>query len=303
MAVPAAAAIRKKYPDSFIAWAVDARCAAVVDTERLVDLRYEVPREDWKAKGISWLKQYRHFARLRRFKFDYGIDLQGHSKTALCLRIAQPKVRIASRCTDLMARLANPIAPQIPNHEHVVERNIDTLRQLDSFPEEYQWIMPNVSRCSAELKQQVANPERLITISVSAGHPLKEYSRSGWGKVAEKLMGQGYTVAFLGGPSDTAPAAPGSIDWVGKLSLRQAIAAVSISQAHLAADTGGGHIAAALGVPVLSVFGYTKQSEYRPYTKNGVVLDAGPSMDKVNPEEIVREAEALVNRQVYALSH
>jgi ADP-heptose:LPS heptosyltransferase len=46
-------------------------------------------------------------------------------------------------------------------------------------------------------------------------------------------------------------------------------------------------MAAALGVPVVSVFGPTSPEVFRPYTDRGVVLDAGPDMQKITPDEIV----------------
>ena len=75
------------------------------------------------------------------------------------------------------------------------------------------------------------------------------------------------------------------------------MSAVAHSMVHLAADTGTGHMAAAYGVPVVSVFGYTDMIEYRPYTENGVVLNAGKSMDGVSPEQIVDSVESLVAPQ------
>ena len=99
MAVPVASAIREKYPDAHISWAVEPRCAGVVDTERLVNETLLFPRDAWESKRWSpatWASQLRTYLGMRKRRYDIGIDLQGHAKTALCLRIAKPKKRISA---------------------------------------------------------------------------------------------------------------------------------------------------------------------------------------------------------------
>jgi len=295
MAVAAASAVRRSHPDAFIAWAIDSRCAAMVDTDRLADLRYEIPRQQWKSGNVSWLAQFRHFARLRRFNFDYGLDLQGHTKTALCLRIASPKKRIALRATDVVARVVNPLAPQPGHPAHIVERNLFALRTLGDFPGDATPIMPNLCDLPDEVEEAVSG--RLATISISAGHPKKCYPAHHWEQVACELSARGFGVAFLGGPEDVGLIQPEVHNWIGRLTLEQTLAVVARSRVHLAADTGTGHMAAAYGVPVVSVFGYTDKEESRPYTNNAIVLDAGRGMDRVSPSEIVESVETLIASQ------
>lgn len=301
MAVPVASRIRRTFPNALIAWAVDTRISAVLDTERLVDLRYEVPRENWKSRHVSWWLQLRHFARLRPFKFDYGLDLQGHSKTAICLRIANPKRRVASRATDIVARVVNPVLPTF-GAKHWVARNLEVLASLGEFGGDPSPIMPDVSRFEARLLQDISSFRNLVTISIGAGHPTKKYEPARWLEVADMLSHRGYSVALLGGQGEDIPA-PGIVNWIDKLSLAETMAAVSRSTLHLASDTGTGHIAAAYNVPVISVFGYTDPEQYRPYTENAIVLDAGRQMKGVSPAEILAAAESLLQRQVHALSH
>jgi ADP-heptose:LPS heptosyltransferase len=63
---------------------------------------------------------------------------------------------------------------------------------------------------------------------------------------------------------------------------------------HLAADTGTGHIAAAYGVPFVSVFGPTDPKLFRPYSDEGVVLRASDRAGDVEPAQILAAAEGLL---------
>lgn len=287
MAVPVASRVRRALPDAFIAWAVDPRCQAVLDWRELgdqrplLDLKFDIPWETWKRDRTGSLAHIRHYLKLRAYRFDLAIDLQGHSKTAICLRLCGAKRRLAARAIDGFARVLNPLAPA-GQAVHTVERNLETLAaafesQADASP-----IMPRLP--------QVVLPENLATIAVGSGHPKKNYAR--WGDVACELDRRGMEVAFLGGPGEDAPCEVG-LNMVGRLDLDQTMAWVAGSRVHLAADTGSGHIAAAYGTPVVSVFGWTRPEVFRPYTDRAVVLDAGKEMTGVDPAQIVEAACAF----------
>jgi ADP-heptose:LPS heptosyltransferase len=86
----------------------------------------------------------------------------------------------------------------------------------------------------------------------------------------------------------------GTEDYVGKLSLDKTMALVAASDLHLAADTGTGHMAAAYGVPVVSIFGPTDPRTYRPYSTHCRVLKEGNRTGDVPPTHVVEAATALL---------
>jgi ADP-heptose:LPS heptosyltransferase len=136
MASWAATAIRGRYPDAFLCWAIESHCMAIVDRNDLVDVVEAFPRDRRKREPRSprtCCEQLVRYVRMRRHRFDLGIDLQGHTKTALCLRLACPKVRVALRATDAFAARLNPIEPPRPADHHTVEWYLRTLRGLGDF--------------------------------------------------------------------------------------------------------------------------------------------------------------------------
>lgn len=299
MAVPCASAFRRTHPDGFVAWAVEDRCAAVVDTEALVDERVEARRQTWKAGRWSprtWREQFAFYSGLRKLRFDYGVDLQGHSKTALCLRIARPAKRAAVGGTDVLARRLNPVVVEKDPLQHRVERNLDVLRSLSEFPGDSAPMMPKAEAARRWVKESRGSALPLATITVSAGHPAKVVPMQHWVAVAERLMAAGFQAAFLGGPGDPEPAVPEAVNWVGSLPLERTMAAVAESAIHLCGDTGTGHIAAAYGIPVISVFGNMEPARYRPYTEKGVVLKEGAKAADVPLEGILLAIDFMMER-------
>jgi ADP-heptose:LPS heptosyltransferase len=288
MAAWAATAIREKYPSAFLGWAVESRCAAVIDRTELTSRVFEFPRDRWKRKRWSpatWREQMLAYLKLRDLKFDVGYDLQGHSKTALCLKIANPGKRVAARATDSMAAHLNPVLGEPAPDEHTVEWNHRAISSVEPFLLPRQPLMP-----------QVEGPRNsnLATISVSAGQPNKAYPAEQWREVAEGLVRQGMDVQFLGGPTDRPVEVPGTTDWVGKLPLGKTMALVARSAVHLAGDTGTGHMAAAYGTPVVSVFGPTNPHTYRPFSDRARVLRCSNVTSDVAPSDILNAVQELL---------
>ena len=298
MAVPVAVSIREKYPDAEIVWAVEPYCSPVINTATLVNEVALYPRDEWERNRWSpktWRNQLKTYASMRKRDFDLGIDLQGQAKTAICLRMAKPKKRIASKGHDFLSQKLNPVLSTTRGQMHTIEHSMMALRELGDFSSDIRFVMPSLEKEQSRVCGLVKGDRPLATISISTGQVKKQYPVEGWVEVAKGLMQRGYEVAFLGGRGDPASPLPEALNWVGTLNLSEAMAAVKLSAIHLAADTGTGHMSAAYGVPVVSVFGRTKTYWYRPYTTNGIVLDGQGSMN-ITPQQILEAADNLAAR-------
>lgn len=299
MAAWAATAIREKHPDAFLCWAVESRCAPMLDRTTLISRAEEIPRDRWKRNRWSpatWREQLTKYAGLRRLRFDEGFDLQGYSKTALCLRLAKPKRRISAYAKDAFAARLNPIAGIRPTELHTVEWYGRVLQTFGDYHMPDRPIMPRDTDAAQAIIEKVGGDQPLATITVSAGHSNKAYHAAGWTEVAQGLVTRGYRVAFLGGPTDRGIEVPGTVDLVGKLALASTLEAVRLSAIHVSADTGNGHMAAAVGVPSVSVFGPTDPIAFRPYSPDNRVLRNGVDPASVSPAEILAAVHDLVGR-------
>lgn len=283
MAVPTAAMFRRAFPDGYCTWAVDPRCAPVIH-DGLVSQKFLIPWEEWKKEKVSGLARIKHYMSLRPHRFDVGIDLQGHGKTALCLRFAGARKRLSVEPWDLSARLLNPSAKIDPSL-HTVKKNMSVLEQcgVPICPVSFPMPLPTYSV-----------PEGLVSIAVSTGHPKKNLPLETWASVARSLLADGHPVAFVGGPTDTAPVVEGAIDYCRKLSLGETMGVLAGSRLHIAGDTGSGHIAAAYGVPVVSIFGPTNEHHFRPYGPLTTVLKADDLMQGIGPAEILSAAREVL---------
>ncbi len=298
----AVTALRRAQPDARIVWAVQSRSRPVIDTERLVDRAHVFERERWKSTKWSaqvWKEMILAYTGLRGERFDHGFDFQGHSKTAMCLALAGCQVRHAAVATDGLARrLTRPMFDHPVGHD--VERAFALVASVVpcTLPERPE--MPSVDEAARRFQAEFGGS--LVSIQTGAGEPEKRYPQERWEEVARSLAGQGYRVVALGGPGDPRLAAPAVVDLVGKTDLRGAMAVVAASRLHLAADTGTGHIAAALGVPVVSVFGKNAPERYRPYSPLARVLWRDRDPAAVRSDEVVSASLELL-KEARALPH
>jgi ADP-heptose:LPS heptosyltransferase len=302
LAAWAVTSIRNKYPGAEIIWAIEPRCAPVVDCERLATRLVAFDRQAWKRGRFqprTWRQQVRTYLSLRALRCDVGIDFQGHSKTALALRLAAPTRRFATHATDWFARAISPPVPLDPaTHPHVVDENYATLAAWEHFERVERPMMPDVAAELETVRTRIPHGKPLCTIQTGAGAWDNRYPPELWAEVAEGMIQAGFCVVALGAPGEPHIPHDGVIHRVGATSLREAQAWVRASAVHLCGDTGTGHIAAAVGVPVVSVFGPANPRRTRPFTSRGVVLHRGPNTFDTPPFEVVEAALSLVGASI-----
>ena len=279
----AVTSIRQKLPSARIDWAVEPRCSAVIDTMQLVNEKLEYDRPRWKrTRSLSQKirEQYRFFVNLRKREYDWGIDFQGHSKTAICLRLARPRKRLMVRATDEFAKRLNPYLPTLRAPVHTVELNQSALSEFGEFKMSLKPIMPRKDRMEVQLPDG-----RYVVIAVGAGQSDKTWSIDRWTLAAEQLLQANVPVVFVGGPEGPMPLGKFDFDYVGKTNLETTIEIVARSGLVFCGDTGVGHLAAAYGVPGVSIFGPTDPAVFRPYSSRSTVLRRGMACNNISVEE------------------
>lgn len=306
MTAHAVTGMRLKWPDAQITWAVDPRAEPVLDRTELVDQVIRFDRGAWKRRRLdptAWLEQLRLYLGLRRHRFDLGLDFQGHTKTALCLRLASPKRRLALRATDAFAARLNPLvrSGELPNHE--VEKGFVLTEAVGVKERPKRPIMPSLAAERGVIAGLTADAKPLVTIQTGAGADFKRYPPEGWSAVAAALLEAGANVVVIGAPGDPNLEVKGARSAVGQWPLPMAMAAVASSAVHLSADTGSGHIAAAYGVPTVTVFGKGDPERFRPYSEVGTVLKHSDRPSDVSPGEIVQAARGYLEVSQRALFH
>lgn len=274
LTVPVANAIRDRFPKATIVWVVEPPGNQIVSACPSVDEVITVPK-GWLKKPVrTWqLRQ-----KLKRFQFDYSIDPQSLTKSA--------GIAWISGCTKRLG-LARPIGRELapwmnnyrilPERKHVVDRSLEILKLLgisNASPRFDLNLPESAVRRGKEIINQIGGAEqRFAIINPGAGWKSRQWCNQRFGQVAKHLASnrdllplvtwfgedeERMADEIVAASSHMAIKAPPTRIWELGALLRQA-------RFLIGCDTGPTHLAAAMGVPCVTLFGTTEPEVSGPY--------------------------------------
>jgi lipopolysaccharide heptosyltransferase I len=274
-AVPAAAALRRAFPDARIDWLVDAQHRGIVDLVTAIDRT--VPLDSPTLAG--WTAALRA---LRGIPYDIAIDLQGLMKSAVLARASGAARVVGFSIWHLREKTARPFYSDAHDAEdgHVIRKNLRLLRAVGVEDDEIRFPLADVpSQALDDLRRRIPPDRPFALINAGAAWPNKRWAPEGFGELATFLREEcGLTPVVLWGPGEELLA-----DAVIAASANAAIAApptrvadvVALARAaalFVSGDTGPLHIATAVGTPTVSLFGPTDPDRNGPYAPGDVVV-------------------------------
>jgi heptosyltransferase I len=293
--LPAVAALRAAFPEVKMSWLIEERWAELLCTlsaprsgprspqRPLVDRIHTVNTRQWRSSPLSfqtWERIAAILSDLRTERYDVAIDLQGAVRSSLLAKwsgagatygFAQPRENLA---TMFYSRRV------IASGGHVVEQNIALAeafagRTLPSASSE----LPhdNVAEQECELWLRDRGISHFAVLNPGAGWGAKQWPAERYGQVAKSLAAQGVKPVVNVGPGEESMAravedASGSATETFKGSLTQLIALTRRADLFIGGDTGPMHLAAALKVPVVAIFGPTDPARNGPFGTRSIVL-------------------------------
>ncbi len=287
-AIPVAAALRRAWPGARIDWLVSARHSEILDLVSVIDRRIAVRDRGGVTGGTALFAAVRD---LRRTRYDVAVDLQGLVKSALIARGSG-----APRILGFTSRyLREPLARFVYTEahdpggggiyhpgetRHVVEINLGLLAPLGvrkmtpEFP---------IADADSDAAREVAGRTdgRYALLNPGAAWPNKRWPAPRLAAVARALRDRhGVLSAVIWGPGERelAEAVVGEAAGAAMLTPPTAIAdVVALARSALvmvSGDTGPMHIAAAVGTPVVGIYGPTRPERNGPWHPDDVVVRA-----------------------------
>lgn len=276
VASPLARALRERYPDAHLAWAVQSKAKTVVEGNPYLD---EVIVQE---KGLRGLLQT--MRQVRSARFDAVIDVQGALKSAPISWASRARWRIvSSRAEPIARRIANHVVPMPTPPPHALEQYLRVAAALDIDSKTPRRLVLATTEKEAawadEFWKENALPERVVALNPGSLRPIKAWPAEHFVVLADLLEGSGIRTMLIGGPTDRekvgeieAAMQHQPINAAGKTNLRQLGALLKKCNLLVSADTGPMHIAAGVGTPVVALFGPTDPRRTGPIGENHVVL-------------------------------
>jgi lipopolysaccharide heptosyltransferase I len=276
-AVPAAAAIRRAFPQASIDWLVGVRQREMLDLVPVVDRRISISTS---SAGSLWSV----VGDLRRARYDVALDLQGLLKSAVLARLSGASRVIGFPADLLRERAARFFYTETAGDAtpHVIDKNLSILKAVGIRMPEIEFPLEDRNPAIAiEARRCLGIPDGapFAVINPAAAWPNKRWPPVYFAEVARGLAKRhGLRSLVLWGPGEEqlARTVVAAAEGAAAVSPRTGLAdLVSLSKAAalmISGDTGPMQIAAASGTPLIGIFGPTDPQRNGPWDEDDVVV-------------------------------
>lgn len=317
-AMPCLTALRRALPESRIGWVVGDAAAELLRPRKDLDRLYVVSRERGRPlrSASSFIRSAR---RIARDGYQCSFDLQGLTKSSLLPYVAGVSKRIGfdgENGRELSRFFNNALIAPPREARHVLEKNLSLLEAAGlkgpggpAFGMEPPPEAESFAR--AWLEGEGLEPGGYLALNPGAGWDSKRWPVRHFRRLALSLKDKfGLEEIVLWGTERERSWAAEIGRPAPRTTLWQMAAFAALARAFVGGDTGPTHMAAALGVRTLGLFGASDPERNSPYGPRVKVVTAGTEcspcwktrcprgqvecMEKLLPETVLDELEEFL---------
>ena len=287
--LPSLAALRRAMPDAKIGWLIEDRAAPLLEGHPDIDRLHVMRRHEWVSSLKRWkpapaIAGFRALLQeIRAERYDVAIDFQANMRSGLSTyltriprRIGQPPPFAKEQSGWFYTDVPAAVAPE----RHKIERNLQLLGPLgvatDPTPRSRLPDFPS----EPELPTKGDRAWVVVHPGVSPAGAVKAWRAERFAELGRRLVADGHEVFFSwAGSAEQALArqlaadAPGSR--VGpSTDLARLARFLERADLFIGVDSGPLHLAAALGTPVVGLYGPKHTGTYGPFWPGGASVVA-----------------------------
>ena len=242
----------------------------------------------WKDKRQTWVEKLRFLRRIREHHYDLAIDLRG------------PWLAWLARATRIGLKTKRM------ENMHAVEHHLTALSGLAEeieIPNTKLWLSKHaLEKADSVLGTDTSKP--VLALAPGANWPGKIWPLQAFAELVHLLENDFAEILLLGGPDDydlaknianNSPIPAKNL--CGKSTLIETAAGLSRATAFVGNDSGVGHMAAALNIPTMTVFGEGDPVRYRPWgDKAGIVLAPDKNLNALSAEKVIEALKSHLEK-------
>ncbi|WP_404438389.1 lipopolysaccharide heptosyltransferase I [Stutzerimonas chloritidismutans] len=310
--LPALTDAQRAIPGIQFDWVVEEGFAEIPAWHPAVVQVIPVAIRRWRRHVLQTLRSgewHRFKARLRETRYDLVIDAQGLLKSAWLTRYVSAPVAGLDR-----ESAREPLASRFYDRRYAIARDqhaLERVRQL--FAQALGYSVPETMADYGLDRNQLATSgdQPYLLFLHGTTWPSKHWPEGNWRELAERMSEFGWSIRLPWGNADEKARAEriaenlSSVSVLPKLNLGGIAKVVAGARACVAVDTGLGHLAAALDVPSISLYGPTLPGRVGAYGRSQVHLCASgpnagkgdrhkPCFDDLPAERVASELKALL---------
>jgi heptosyltransferase-1 len=290
----AVSSLRATFPNINIGWIIEDRWSELLcaggtplsgprsPQRPLVDVVHVVDTRRWRKSLLS--RQTQREARqalhdVRNQHYEIAADFQGALKSAVFARMSTAGVIFGfAHPREWPAQIFYQY-PVETSGAHVIEQYHSLAEAVGGKPLTHSpTIFPRDERAEASIEKKIYGvSENLVIINPGAGWGSKQWPAARYGEVARALSLSGLFPLINFGPNEhqlayeVQTASGGSAQPI-SCSISELVALTRRARLFIGGDTGPLHLAAALKVPVVAIFGPTDPARNGPYGTKSIIL-------------------------------
>ena len=298
--LPALTAIRRRHPKAHITWLVEEAAAALVVGHRALDRVIVSRRKRWiaqiktgarrRALGEMWA----FWCQLRDTRYDIIIDFQSLLKSAMLVWLVRGQRKIGfdkgMQHQEHSYLFLNERVPPVDMEVHALTRGLMLLEAIGIRTREVVYDVPVSTDDQLWVTSQlhsrgVTGSRRFAAINPVALWETKLWRNDRFARLADRLIREdAVDIVFTGGPADREAVATimgmmrePAVNMAGQTSLNQLAALYQLAAVLITTDTGPMHLAAAVGTPVVALFGPTAPWRTGPFGAGHRIVRTAPA--------------------------
>ncbi len=271
-AVPIAARLSEAFQMP-VDWVTQPEYTSLVALHQQVDRVFAYPRKGTASDWKSFVRE------LREQRYALAVDLQGLLKSGICLGLCRATRKIApSHSREGAGFFAREQATATAKSAHALDRLCDTLRYLEIEPEplHYPLAFPAILLEGFE--------GNTVAFATQSRWPAKDWPRERFVELGKRIQQElGKRICILGGKDEQER---GELlcreiggecrNFCGHFPLLHLGSVLQQMDLLVSNDSGPMHFAAAVGTPLVALFGPTDPARTGPWGEGHAVLRAEP---------------------------
>jgi lipopolysaccharide heptosyltransferase I len=297
-------ALRCAFPRTRIGWLVEELSAPLLEGHPEIDELFVIPKRRWRRRPIRTIvsgEKNAFYRRLRLVKWDAAVDFQGLTKSGWPTWLSGAPVRIGFGDKDgreISKWFTNRRVCPAAEARHVIQRNMALLEPLgiDFASVEIAWRFPDLSQERTALQPFLRSLPHggkapAIILCPGAGWETKRWPPRHFASLT-RLIAERATpnpmldrpMILVWGPDEeslcrdilsAAGLPPGRLVLAPPTNLRELAVLLEAAAAVVGGDTGPVHLAAALGAPVVGIYGGSDPVRNGPWGEGHKVIASG----------------------------
>ena len=286
LVTPVLRTLRSNFPSAHIALLADAKIADLVKYNKNIDRLIAIDKKGYHDKLWNYIKLIRE---IRREKYDLVINLHRNERASFLAGLSGAK-KIVGYSTFGPNVFFDRVIENRKRVKHQVEAHFDVLREtlgislIDDRGIEM-WLDEAAEADASRIWAEAFGTGdcKVVGLNSGASWPTKRWPKEHFAALADRLLDLGYGVVYFGGPMDEAlvrdtvalmknPANPRLAVFTGRVNLLVLAALFKKCAALVTNDSGPMHIAVAMDIPLVSIFGASPVVGFSPYNDKSVVI-------------------------------